>query len=68
MEKKTPEWFRECRKRLGMTQGQLAEALGIKLNSVYRKERTNGQAAGITDRDVLAIDRLMGEANIEPPV
>ena len=51
----TPAELRDARERLGYTLRQMAEALGITLTSVWRKE--NGQQC-ITRRDVLLVRAL----------
>ena len=48
----TPAELREARERLGYTLRQMAEALGITLTSVWRKE--NGRQR-ITERDALMV-------------
>lgn len=48
---RTPAWLRKCRERLGMTQAELAGLLSVDVNTIYRKERTDGKAVAITPRD-----------------
>src|ERR1051326_8702253 len=48
--------FANARERLGLTQEQLAAALGMSVSSVARKER--GEQA-VTERDVAALEGLI---------
>lgn len=48
---RTPAWLRKCRERLGMTQADLAGLLSVDVNTIYRKERTDGKHVAITPRD-----------------
>jgi transcriptional regulator with XRE-family HTH domain len=52
----TPEEFRAARERLGLTQEELADMLGLRKNTVWRKEK--GLQA-IEPRDELAIEALL---------
>lgn len=59
MDKRSPEWFRACREALGMTQDQLAKALGMNKNSVYRKETTGASNSPVNARDEAALVALL---------
>lgn len=62
-----PRWMRECRKRLTLTQEGLAEAMGVCSNTIYRKERIDGNEVPITQRDVRIVSMLLKEAGVALP-
>lgn len=53
----TPQELRAIRKRLGLTQRQLANALGVAVNSVWRMENGRQIITERTAKQVRALER-----------
>jgi DNA-binding XRE family transcriptional regulator len=51
----TAAWLKTARQVLGMTQAEMALVLGVDRQSVYRKERSEGQTIAVTHRDVARV-------------
>jgi len=56
MEEMTPAEFHDARQRLGYTLREMAEALGITLTSVWRKENDRQP---VTERDARAVQMMV---------
>jgi len=60
----TPEELREARRKLGLSQTQMAKALGLSASGISAMERS---VRPIERRTELAIQFLMAEAGLAPP-
>lgn len=58
----TPQELRAIRERLGLTQTQLADALGIAMNSIWRMENSQQTITERTAKQVRALERERGAA------
>lgn len=58
----TPQELRAIRERLGLTQTQLADALGVAMNSIWRMENDRQAITERTAKQVRALERERGAA------
>lgn len=63
----TPRTLRISLERLGMTQVELAAAMGVRPNTIWRKLRTDGHAITITTQDEMVITGLLRERGLAFP-
>jgi predicted transcriptional regulator len=54
----TPDKLRDARRQLGLTQGQLAEAIGVSLSLVQKMEQGD---TPIVKRTALAVEAMLRE-------
>ena len=63
----TPRTLRIALDRLKMTQTELAAAMGVSPNTIWRKVRTDGKAITITTQDEMVIAGLLARRGLAFP-